>query len=502
VFKARVLFGAVLILGLFSSISAAEAQSSARPEGLVCLEDFSKQTLEAHLGVTDEEKERGEVDRYGVSVTPQRAALLDQTAELRHAVDFDKLRESAVEAFGLDLVAVTWSPDRGVQFRVTDQDRGSARAQPIATAFGLGDRFEVVEVPNAMSEADRKEVHKTLRNSKVLESLEELGVTWIETDELCGRIIFYTDKQNEGDVSRFLARAVGLAEGIEVKQRGPDQVGDLAAGRGVYTPSQSAGLEYDTSAVVGGCTSNVPWYRSTPSGLQFFAVTAAHCVDQATWATSPSQWNGIWWTTTTTSHINLSQGGVTIASANATIRFGAGLDVAIWPVNGNASTFLARTLTNTSSYNPAFHNFGWWQWSPTWYTGTSGGDAIGDLVCQSGITQALRTPNSGQSILTCSALANRNLQWAAAGPTGSPLGADQSWFYNLRKTGQVHQNVCEGDSGGAVWRGGWLSGVVHGGAIDSTSIQGRACWRELIYSHVGYIKQEANFNLTAPATFS
>ncbi len=474
---------------IFGSVSAAAAAQSSEPDqARICRDESSALSITDYLQI-DGVESVASVDRYGVKVMPDEAARLDGVAELRDTIDIEKLRTAAVSMFGDDLIAVTWSPVEGAEFRVTSGTEHSAKAADLAGDFRLGEKYRVVELVDGMSETARLTALGILREPKNLDLLDQLGVGLIETDELCGRLLVYTRDGNSALVSREVAGIIGTDAGLEVRELGPDQEIHLAAGRTDFTPSQSGGLRYSASTT---CTSNVPWY----SGTQFYLLTAGHCVDQATWSSRPNDWNGAWWTAVTSS-VNLKQGGITVANSNATIRFGGELDVAVWPANGNVSTFLARTLTNTTANSPAFHNFGWWQWSPTWITNNSGGDAVGDLVCQSGDTQAFKTPNSGTSILTCSMLLDRDVVYGnIPGP-----GQQGSWFWALRATGQVHQNVCQGDSGGPVWRGGWLSGVVHGGQIrtESTPLAGRACWRAMLYSHVGYIKNA--FGLTAPATF-
>ena len=77
-------------------------------------------------------------------------------------------------------------------------------------------------------------------------------------------------------------------------------------------------------------------------------------------------------------------------------------------------------------------------------------------------------------------------------------GTESSWFYSLRR---ASLDACTGDSGGTVWRSGWLSGVVH--AINppfTTLASGQICGPETIYSHVGFMP--GLDGITAPVGFS
>lgn len=132
------------------------------------------------------------------------------------------------------------------------------------------------------------------------------------------------------------------------------------------------------------------------------------------------------------------------------------------------------------------------QWSPTFNTSTSGGDAVGDAVCQSGVTQSFRPAQTSNGTRTvCASLIDRAFAFSRSG----------SWFYAMRLTSSTYQMSCAGDSGGPVWRSTWLSGVVKGfRGTSNPDVNGQDCSSQLEYSHVGYIP--AAFNLAAPNGFS
>lgn len=453
----------------------------------MCLREYSERSLEDLLGVSG-----GASERLGVSMNGRDAERIDRMISMRKETDFNDLRLRSQAELGDNFVGATWSYVDGVQLRVaigTPQHRVDAIARQLEIP-----RLRVVEVENALSYSSRESAMESIGKPELLERLSSLGVVEIEDDALCGRILVRTRKDTTPAILGALAQIVDTKM-VDVEfEREWDEATD-AVGRDDFQSKQEGGFEYAMST--GGlCTSNIPWYDS--GGVEY-VVTAGHCIPQSTWASTPNSWGGAWWTSTT-SHVNVLHGGTTVGSARATLRYGAELDVAIWPANTNFVTDTGnRTANNTSAYNYTWHSQGWWQWDPVTIGNQYGGDAVGDSVCQSGITQSLRPPvASDGSRNACSTIATRNSMISSTPPGGT----ESSWFYYLRRTSTAGKVVCSGDSGGTVWSGGWLAGVVKGGVSGQAdgTVAGRNCWKQMRYSHVGYIK--AAFNLEAPADWS
>ncbi len=431
--------------------------------------------------------------RLGLAVSDSDAARIDRLTEVRSKLDFDELRAELVETLGDDLVSVTWSFVDGVEVRV----RPAADAESVdgvRTKHSLGDDISVLVVPDAaFSERERVELVLALQEPEALAKLTEAGVFSVETDEYCGTVTLLALPGVDASAAQDrLARSLPI-DRVTIRQADKSELDNEATGRDDLQTTQSGGLRVRAS---GFCTSAAPWYANvwTPFGtVQVrYAVTAAHCVNQSQWSSTPNNWGGVWWTLVT-AETDLRQPSTTIASGQARLRYGAELDVAVWPLDATYQNGSPRSATNSDAHNYIWHNLGWWQWSPTWVTSTSGGDAVGDWVCQSGQTTAWRAPDPAwnTSVIECGSLFDR----ARAYSIGSP---NASWFYSMR---EASLNVCGGDSGGTVWRAGWYSGIVKSGRRGSLpDVNGQPCYEDTTYSHIGYMP--GAFGLTAPVGFS
>lgn len=415
---------------------------------------------------------------------------------MRGSANFGKIRESLATAMGENFVSVTWSYTDGVQVRVRPETSPDAVESALASADYSG-QHAVLTVPgDALSEKERLAIEEEMTTPKVLQALTDAGIFTTESDEYCGQITLVVEPDRSLDDARStLAEALPL-DRLEVRLATDADVAVDTVGRGDLQTTQAGGLQY---RVIDGdnnsCTSAAPWYRnvSTPYGYykEYYAITAGHCVNQSTWSSTPNDWNGVWWTVVT-SNADLRLNNTTVATDPASIMYGAELDVAIWRLNNLYQAGAARSATNTDAHAYNWHNLGWWQWDPWNASSTSGGDAVGDWVCQSGYTTSFRAPSPpwNTNVIECGTLTTRNKTLSI----GSP---EASWFYRLRNS---TTNVCTGDSGGTVWRSTWYSGIVKSGNGAISPVNGQECFANMTYSHVGWIPY--GLNLDAPAQFS
>ena len=443
------------------------------------------------LGVAAAHEDALEV-RFGLAVTAVEAVRLDEMQAVRDEVNVGELRLEAEKLLGDDLVSVTWSYVDGFEIRVKASSAALlANAAELTATFGLAeDRYTVVKVgENVLSESARREAMESLSTPEATATLTDLGVAMIGTDDRCGRIeVGLAPGTNLGRAQSGLKDMMPVAA-VDIAILDEADIPNDTVGRGTYEATISGGHAYVVSGFV--CTSAAPWYKTSGGVTTKYAVTAAHCVPQSHWASPPQYWMGYWWLTTTTSD-NVTHGGVTIATATARIAYGAGLEAVIWPLASWRSGS-PRTATNTDAHSYRWWNLGWWTWEAFHANSganvNEGGDAVGDYVCQSGVTTARRAPSPAwnQDVIECGILTDRSLSYSNGG----------SWFYGMR---WATTNVCEGDSGGTVWRGGWYTGIAATGTGVGTPIYGTPCHTSMTYSHVRELRDR--FGLTAPVGFS
>jgi hypothetical protein len=422
------------------------------------------------------------------------AERIDRLAAVRDSVDFPALRDELLDLLGDDLVSVTWSFVDGVQIRV----RSEAVSLPhdIAAAHQIEDANDVIVGPDGMPESGRIAALERLKDPAIIEELISKGIHAIGTDELCGRIVIHTTIEPTTALLNALGEVTDFRY-FEVRTAPVYGPAVPLVGRAQFQSTQSGGMQVNVGTQI--CTSNVPWYQNTSTGPRYFLITAGHCVPTSQWSSLPQNWGGIWWTNVTT-NADLMQGGAFVGTAQANLRFGAELDVALWPVSSSVTSTASRTAINQVTFNYLWHGLGWWQWDPNYVTGVDGGDAVGDAVCHSGRTTALRpTQTSNGQVTRCGILLDRAFAESLDPDGTGPAAA--SWFYSRRR---ATYEACQGDSGGTVWRSGWLAGVVSAGRPPAHQFEYGGvtyqCFYDTVYSHVGYVR--INMGMTAPTQFS
>lgn len=431
--------------------------------------------------------------RFGIPVSSRDAARLDRLVNIRDSIEFDTLRASYVDLLGDQLVSVTWSYVTGVEVRVFPGTDTSG-VETLADKNNMVGSVSVVPIPDAIfSETERSNLLVAMQNPTVLNLFDQAQVVSIDADEACGTITLLVKSKGDVAYAREILAPILDVERVEIRLATEFEVDHDTAGRDDPQTTQAGGLEYRVGTKA--CTSAAPWYRTFSSPYGYYqvkyAVTAAHCIAQSAWSATPSEWGGLWWWTAT-AETDLKQPLATIADLQVRLRYGAELDVALWPLKAGYSAGLPRSAINTDTYSYVWHNLGWWQWSPTWETSESGGDAWGDQVCQSGITTSYKTPDPIwiSNIVECGSLFNRARSYSVGTP-------EASWFYNMRESST---NVCDGDSGGTVWRDAWYTGIAKSGRNSAPSVDGNPCYADMTYSHIGYMPSA--LGLTAPIGFS
>lgn len=199
--------------------------------------------------------------RFGLSVSEEDAARIDRLDETRQSLDVEKLRAGLEEELGDDFIALTWSYVDGLQVRV-DSETVTAAVERLS----LPNEMAVVPVQGALSEEDRRQTRAALRSPKALDTLGQLGVVAVETDERCGTITIVVEPGTDATEVRELLSDVPNMQHVVIRSATEDDYGEDGIGREDLQTVQSGGLRYRAGG--GNCTSAAPWYANvwTPFG--------------------------------------------------------------------------------------------------------------------------------------------------------------------------------------------------------------------------------------------
>lgn len=494
------------------------------PTSSLCAAELAQLSPSERLGVSG----KGEI-RIDVEMSKGEAKKFDRLTAKRNALDIELLREEALAALGENLVSVTWSSQQGVEIRVKEPSEvGGHLRNRLSTHYRLGRDFRILPVKDGMSEVVRTELMASLAPRRAW--LETMQIERVYSDEFCGLIIFESTSDNLAAVRDQLSAEFGLDQ-IEVRPFAEEDRAQILTDRSTAQTVQKGGLEIQVGIDGQLCTSNIPWYKKSGRTFKFYLVTAAHCVPTDTWSVLPQNYpqlpGGREWWTAITANVRFFQGGVDLDTGVSSLRFGAEMDLSITPfttvvvpgtipseqwhqyaMNSARSKTTDRTAVNHSSFPWLWHDMSWWQWSPNWNTSTSGGDAVGDEMCQSGRTTAKRAIGSSFPILSCGMLITRDAMYSLD-PDGPDGPAYTSWMYSMRVAASMTRGACTGDSGGTVWRNGganageqWLAGIVSAGfgsgQVWYEGLTPRICFDKMNYSHIARLY--TNLGLSAPTT--